>query len=43
MDRRELHKVHNAERYHLIDALRGLAITGVVLYHLLYDIYLFNN
>ena len=39
MDRRELHKVHNAERYHLIDALRGLAITCVVLYHLLYDIY----
>ena len=27
------------ERYHLVDALRGLCISGVVLYHLLYDIY----
>ena len=26
------------ERYHLVDALRGLCISGVVLYHLLYDI-----
>ena len=28
-----------SERYHLVDALRGLCISGVVLYHLLYDIY----
>ena len=27
------------ERYHLVDALRGLCISGVVLYHFLYDIY----
>ena len=27
------------ERYHLVDALRGLCSSGVVLYHLLYDIY----
>ena len=39
METREHHKVNKAERYHLIDSLRGLAISGVVLYHLLYDIY----
>ena len=39
METREPHKVNKAERYHLIDSLRGLAISGVVLYHLLYDIY----
>lgn len=27
------------ERYHFVDALRGLCISGVVLYHFLYDIY----
>ena len=35
METREPHKVNKAERYHLIDSLRGLAISGVVLYHLL--------
>lgn len=39
METREHHKINKAERYHLIDSLRGLAISGVVLYHLLYDIY----
>lgn len=29
---------HASKRYHLIDAVRGVAITGVVLYHFLYDI-----
>ena len=28
----------SSERYHFVDALRGLCITGVVLYHFLYDI-----
>ena len=39
MGTRESAQVNTAERYHLIDSLRGMAIAGVVLYHLLYDIF----
>ena len=39
MGTRESVQVNTAERYHLIDSLRGMAIAGVVLYHLLYDIF----
>ncbi len=32
-------QTHKQKRYYLLDALRGIAITGVVVYHFIYDIY----
>lgn len=34
-----MEQTHKQQRYYLLDALRGIAITGVVIYHFLYDIY----
>lgn len=31
------------ERYHLIDSLRGLAVVNMVLYHFLFDVYIFQG
>ncbi|MGM9569956.1 MAG: heparan-alpha-glucosaminide N-acetyltransferase [Phascolarctobacterium sp.] len=39
METKPRQQATTTERYHFVDALRGLAISGVVLYHLLYDIY----
>ena len=39
METRARGQATTTERYHFVDALRGLCITGVVLYHFLYDIY----
>ena len=34
-----MEQTHKQQRYYVLDALRGIAITGVVVYHFLYDIY----